>query len=581
MLTKTASWFGRKALLYLMLVVAIGLSTVAIPRIRQVISAPGINNTKAAEIDRAVVALGQFRNQSQARLDASVMAAGTATDLQIDQELRAAETARIVAIGARRSAASREWSVYRLDTNGIVADRSLELEIELRTRQIAFLKAAKARSSIAAEIPAVAVRLSQKASDAVSLKKFAEAAEQACHRTKINNAAFNKRWAIDRLWREAFSSEGTELENRRRNACTSAEHARARYDAAARTVDQIDARLKWLREMSDRTKPLSGGQLNSAVADLVAQSSEERQQAKKAVYSQLKSWAAEWHLDRLLVAAAIALLGILLVPLLIRLVCFTLLAPLAERRPGIHLKLPRTSAGDFPDAARSAPSVAVRLGAGEELLVRQGYLQSTSFIGGKRTRWLLDWGHPLSSLAAGLSFLVAIRGAGETTTVSAVHDALCEVTILTVPEGLALVLKPRAIAAVAQQIRQPMRISSKWRFSSLHAWLNLQFRYLIFHGPVRIVIKGNRGVRVERAESGRVFWQEQLVGFSVDLAYSISRTETFWPYLFGRESLLKDRVEAGHGVLIVEEAPMAGKRAGEVRHGIEGAIDAALKVVGL
>jgi hypothetical protein len=126
-----------------------------------------------------------------------------------------------------------------------------------------------------------------------------------------------------------------------------------------------------------------------------------------------------------------------------------------------------------------------------------------------------------------------------------------------------------------------MSITSKWRLGSLHSWLNLQFRYMIFHGPVRIVVKGNRGVRVERAERGRVFGQEQLVGFSTDLAYSVARTETFWPYFFGRESLLKDRVEGGTGVIIIEEAPMAGKRFGETRHGIEGAIDSALKVVGL
>jgi hypothetical protein len=45
--------------------------------------------------------------------------------------------------------------------------------------------------------------------------------------------------------------------------------------------------------------------------------------------------------------------------------------------------------------------------------------------------------------------------------------------------------------------------------------------------------------------------------------------------------LLKDRVEAGVGVLIVEEAPFAGRRASGVPHGIEGLMDAALKVFGM
>ena len=45
--------------------------------------------------------------------------------------------------------------------------------------------------------------------------------------------------------------------------------------------------------------------------------------------------------------------------------------------------------------------------------------------------------------------------------------------------------------------------------------------------------------------------------------------------------MFKDRVEAGQGLLIVEEAPLAGRRAGEVRHGLEGSVDAMLKLVGL
>jgi hypothetical protein len=53
------------------------------------------------------------------------------------------------------------------------------------------------------------------------------------------------------------------------------------------------------------------------------------------------------------------------------------------------------------------------------------------------------------------------------------------------------------------------------------------------------------------------------------------------PYLFGREPLLKDRIAAGAGVLIAEEAPMAGRSKQGIRHGLEGATDALLKVFGI
>lgn len=42
--------------------------------------------------------------------------------------------------------------------------------------------------------------------------------------------------------------------------------------------------------------------------------------------------------------------------------------------------------------------------------------------------------------------------------------------------------------------------------------------------------------------------------------------------LLGREQLLKDRVQDGEGVLIVEEAPMTGRRGRGVRRGLEGAL---------
>jgi hypothetical protein len=79
--------------------------------------------------------------------------------------------------------------------------------------------------------------------------------------------------------------------------------------------------------------------------------------------------------------------------------------------------------------------------------------------------------------------------------------------------------------------------------------------------------------------------QDQVIGFSTDLSYSVIRTETFAPYFFGQVGLLKDRVEAvgdtGNegGVLIIEEAPLAGKSG--IRRGLEGALDAMLRAFGV
>ena len=278
-------------------------------------------------------------------------------------------------------------------------------------------------------------------------------------------------------------------------------------------------------------------------------------------------WPAVW-----------VLVAIILTPFAVRTLFYWVLAPLTSLQEPIRLLEP---AETIPlPAERSVVQKGVRLGDGNELLVKQGFLQSSSIGGTKATQWLLDASHPISSLAAGLCFLTRIRGAGMTT-VSAVRDPFAEVTRLELPVGAACVLQPRAIVGVVQPIAAPLRITSHWRLGELNAWLTWQLRFLVFHGPADIILAGGRGVRIEPAEAGRSMGQDQLIGFSAGLSYSTGRTETFLPYLFGQESLLKDRIAAGSGILIAEEAPRAGQAKTVNKRGLEGAADAFLKVFGI
>jgi len=346
----------------------------------------------------------------------------------------------------------------------------------------------------------------------------------------------------------------------RNNAGLALRDARAKFDAQATNIEAS------LAATTDRLK-------TQVEADEAVLDGSLRRKAE--IFSE------RINLVRKLQAAAILLVGIIAMPYLVRLFFYWVLAPVAARRQSIRLQVPGRRGAAITLPERSTTSIGVRLGQDEELLVRQDYLQSTADAGEKAMRWLLDWRHPFSSIATGLTFLTRIRGDGTVTTVSAVRDPFAEVAVLSLPDGASCVLQPRSLAAVAQPIHRGLRITSHWRLTSLSAWLTLQLRYLVFHGPVRLVVKGGRGVRVERAEVGRLFGQDQLVGFSADLAYSVARTETFWPYFLGREQLFRDKVEAGDGLLIVEEAPMAGRDAAKVKRGLEGAMDAGLKVVGL
>jgi hypothetical protein len=291
-------------------------------------------------------------------------------------------------------------------------------------------------------------------------------------------------------------------------------------------------------------------------------------------------WFVRLGIADLLWPAFWALLAIILTPFAIRTLFYWVLAPLASlQRP---IRLLETAVPIPLPKDRSAVSKTISLAPGTELLVRQGFEQAVSLGGAKATQWLLDARHPISSLVSGLYFLTRIRGEpGDTITVSATHDPFAEVALLTLPAGAAAVLQPRAIAGVVQPMATPLRITSHWRLGTLNAWLTWQLRFLVFHGPAEIILSGGRGVRIEPALAGRSIGQNQLLGFSAGIAYSTGRTETFIPYLFGREPLLKDRIAAGSGVLIAEEAPMAGRAPRGVRRGLEGATDALLKVFGI
>ena len=282
--------------------------------------------------------------------------------------------------------------------------------------------------------------------------------------------------------------------------------------------------------------------------------------------------------------ALIALIGVLITPLAIRTLMYFGLAPLVERGPPIRIA-PLSGMGAVATASGgSRPSLAVTLAEGEEILVRQNYLQSSPDGARFDHQWVLSWRNLLTSLASGMVNLTRGRGAGASFGISARDDPFAEIARIDLPAASAMVLQPRALAAIVQPMSRPVQIRSRWRLFSLHAWLTFQFRYLVFHGPATLIVKGGRGVRVEPAEAGRRFSQDQLIGFTAHTAYSVARSETFPPYLLGREPLFRDRVrdtdDGVIGILMIEEAPAAGRRKG-IRGGLEGVFDAALKAFGI
>jgi len=565
-------WLGRRLLLYVLLVCAIGFATFALPWI-----------TREIEGDRRAQLRYETLSDVRQRIEGEIATARRGTAESVAAARRqgvAALDARIAAAEAERAALARESALtpptFVLALRGsdaVMAAKRRELRILLLERELDSLRAARTLAVADASAEAAALDMQRQ-------REAALRAIRTCDTAREATAAFERRWRWRvRSWLD--NDEHRALAAQMRTACAEARRQVARANLLSQTSRQAAA----LRAEADaalaRSEAEATARLDAWRAGLAAEVGRARTEWSGNWSEWMRLWAERLRLRFILTAAAWALLAILLTPYAIRLAFFFLLAPIAERRAAIRLRVPGGLGTEIPLPGPSTTSVAVRLEPGEELLVRQDYLQSTGHGGAKATRWLLDYRHPVSSLASGLGFLTRIRGDGEMTTISAVRDPFAETLVLVLPDGAACVLQPRALAAVAQPIGRPLRIRSHWRLFSLNAWLTLQLRYLVFHGPARLVLKGGRGVRVEAAGRGRIFGQDQLVGFSADLAYSVTRTETFWPYFLCREPLFKDRVEAGGGLLIVEEAPLAGRRGREGRHGLEGATDAALKLIGL
>ena len=285
------------------------------------------------------------------------------------------------------------------------------------------------------------------------------------------------------------------------------------------------------------------------------------------------------------------LIGIILLPIGIKVLFYFVVAPWVVGCPPIRL-LPSASGGILSPSVEgaagngrgkmSAVSQSITLGEHQELLIQPDYLQSTSLQARKKTKWFLNASIPFTSLASGMFMLTRVSPAGsESVVISSTKDPLSEVGIINLAEGAAFVCQPRSLAGVIQDRRNPLRITRHWRLNSLQSWLTLQLRFLVFHGPGQLVIKGCRGIQIESAGMGRLINQAATLGFSANLDYANTRCETFVSYWNGKEDLFNDLFKGESGVYVYEEIPDLKRTTGTMGRGLQGLTDAFLKVFGV
>ena len=359
------------------------------------------------------------------------------------------------------------------------------------------------------------------------------------------------------------------------------------------TKDQHDAELtrqKAILETLNKRVPPGQFQLDQRTADGVIQPFVKRiaDNEQRLEGSNLRKYLQP--AIELLPTAAWILGLALLSPLLGKAIAYYLIAPIAASRPPVHL-LPESSGkistsidsvgSESGQTMPSRVSLPIVLDGCDELLILPSYLQGMPRNAHADTKWLLDWSMPLSSLLSGMYRMTRIRPASEErVTVSSATDPLAEFSLLHVPAESALVLQPSCLVGLVQVRGELVKITRHWRLGTLSAWLTLQFRCIVFHGPAKLIVKGCRGVRVESAVSGRTVNQAATLGFSANLAYSVARNETFTSYLFGERNLFNDSWN-GDGSCVHTETSSASDRSGIFGRGLQGMVDTFLKIFGI
>ena len=371
----------------------------------------------------------------------------------------------------------------------------------------------------------------------------------------------------------ARSEELRELERKRQEIQKGFDHFWNRVfhrQRLAAEKKRIEARERKLREKNRqaaqqrRKLQTEGGEGEEELAQRELLRAEKERQLRDmqgmraAMDSLMKNQMRDLALKALLILA-----GLIVIPFLWKLVAYYVVAPLAQSAEPILLGADHPR-GDGIAVSSSAPAQRLSLEQGEVLMTKVDYLQGSMGSFEKGTKWLMDWRYPFSSLAAGQPVLTRIRNQapepGEVT-LSTREDATEELAVVTVPEGVYLVFRPHYPIALAHPIQRPPRIRSKWIFSKLHAWVNLQFRYMLIEGPARLVFSAQRGIQVEEvapALPGRRVNSHLTMAFSPQLNYSPQRAETFVAYVWGKNALFDDFFQ-GSGIVIQQQVT-GGKR---------------------
>ena len=358
---------------------------------------------------------------------------------------------------------------------------------------------------------------------------------------------------LESWWERVFGN----AEQQERNARQAERMAELSAQSGERLV-QLQKELVGSEEQLGRAQ----AELTRVEAEIQAVSASE----SEALHYMRAAWErTRWYLMG-------ALLAYFFGPTIVKLLAYFGLAPLLSSGKPIRLAHDLRA---LPSVGSSHVSIEAELWPGEVLRVKEKFLQASDEHLARKTRFVLDWRIPFTSLACGLIELVEMRNGRATgearVTFSNSDDPHVELALISIPDGGSLILRPSFLVGVITPADQPVKIHRRWVLFRWQSWVTLQFRYFEFAGPCRLIVAGSRGVRAERlvereglTRPARRTNQRATIGFTPNLDYLPVRAETFWGYYRDMNPLFDD-LFAGQGLFVLQETSQRAELSGARR----------------
>ena len=247
------------------------------------------------------------------------------------------------------------------------------------------------------------------------------------------------------------------------------------------------------------------------------------------------------------------LIAVILLPYLFSFTAYYLIAPIAQKR--FSQKLFPNSNGTINLIHPPEINLQLNLMTGEELYIKPELLKNSPENASIESKAFLSNRYPLSCIASGMYGLtkVAVTEAENVMLTSGEYKGIVsKISMIEIPNGTSIILQPRTLVGVIQSADRPIKITRHWRLFSLSSWMTFQLRYLVFHGPCQLILRGNGGINLVDVSDDKGVITDSVKGFSGNLNYSVARSPTFYAFLTNKQKLFKCRFDQASGVVIQE-----------------------------